>query len=115
MQKYADEHQISLYTVYKQISNLVQAAKLCDLHTREQMIHAIRNSDRGKLISEILLSPLPPEPERYIAACENSFQSGFFTALKQMLLESDTGPAYIQQILDVPRRDAISLYKELRH
>jgi len=115
LQKYAKNHQISLYTVYKQIKMLAEANSLCNPKINEKTIHAVRNSERGKLVSESLLSPLPPEPERYIATCEKLFHSGFFSALKQMLHEHDTGASYIQQILNTSKRDAMALYEELGH
>jgi hypothetical protein len=80
----------------------------------EATIHIRRSVCRGDLVSEALFDPLPPPPRRYIAACENTFQTSFFHALKRMIIESGTGAPYVQQILDMPLKDAVGLYEELR-
>lgn len=112
---YAYEHTISLNTVYQQVKSYAKASGLPALDIEEKTIHAVRNSNQGPLISEMLFDPLPPEPKRYIASCEHAFQSDFFTALKRMIHESGTGPSYIQQVLDTSLQDATALYEALRH
>lgn len=115
LRKYADEHMISLNTVYQQVKHYVQYTGLPALHVTEQTIHRVRNRDHGPLVSTALFDPIPPEPKRYIAACERIFQSDFFTALKHMIHESGTGASYVQQVLDTTLQDAIALHKEFRH
>lgn len=114
-QKYAQEHAISLYTVFQQVKQYTRNNDLPALPVVEKNIHATRNSYAGPLISEALFEPLPPSPERYIADCGNLFQSDFFHALKRMFHDRDTGPAYLQQILDTSIHDARALYQELRN
>lgn len=46
---------------------------------------------------------------------ENTFRSTFFDALKQMILDKDTEPDYLQQILDLSIVDAQALHEELSH
>lgn len=113
LRKYAHEHLISLNTVFKQTQAFAAAEGLPPLAIEEGRIHAARNSARGPLVGEALFDPMPPSPERYIAACENTFRTGFFQALRQMIRATGTGPAYVQQILDAPMRDAHALFKAL--
>jgi len=75
----------------------------------------LRNSLRGALVSEAMFDPMPPSPQRYIAACEKTFQTGFFLALKRMINDNGTGVSYVQQVLDTPLQDASALHEELRH
>ncbi len=110
----AQTHMISLNTVFQQVKQYAKSTSLPPLLIEETAIHARRNSLRGPLVSEALFDPMPPSPQRYIAACENAFQTGFFHALKRMIVESGTGAAYIQQVLDTPLQDALALHEELR-
>ncbi len=112
---HADEHMISVNTVYQQIKHFAKSSELPALDAEERIIHAVRNRNHGPLISEALFDPMPPEPKLYIAACEHGFQSDFFTALKRMILESGTTAPYIQQVLDISLQDAAALYEDLRH
>lgn len=111
----AQEHLVSINTVYKQVQGFARARQLPTLKVTESKLHATRNHLSGPLVSEVLFDPLPPPPDVYITACEKQFQSDFFLALKKMLRERDTGPGYVQQILDISIHDANSLYEELRH
>lgn len=115
LQKYANEHTISLNTVYQQIKHFAKFSGVPALNVEEGAIHAARNNNQGPLISEALFDPMPPEPKRYIAACEHAFKSDFFSALKRMIHENGTGPAYAQQVLDISLRDAVAIHEELRH
>lgn len=115
LQAHAYEHTISLNTVYQQIKCYTTSSGLPALAVEEKTIHAIRNSNQGPLISVALFDPIPPEPKRYIAACEHAFQSDFFTALKRMIHENGTGPSYVQQLLDTSMKDAFAIHEELRH
>ncbi|MBU1665017.1 MAG: helix-turn-helix domain-containing protein [Gammaproteobacteria bacterium] len=111
----AEAHMISLNTVYQQVKQYAKAVHLPPLPVEETVIHALRNKLHGPLVSEALFDPMPPSPQRYIAACDNTFQTGFFHALKHMIVEGGTGAAYIQQVLDTPLLDALALHEELRH
>ena len=111
----AQEHLISINTVYRQVQDFARAKQLPALKIAENKLHATRNHFSGPLISEVLFDPLPPAPEVYIAAGKHQFQSDFFIALKKLLHERDTGPGYLQQILDISLRDAKAIYEELRH
>ncbi len=111
----AHAHIISINTVYQQIKNYAMSSGRPALDVEEKTIHAVRNSNQGPLISAALFDPMPPEPMRYIAACEHVFQSDFFAALKRMIHESGTGPSYVQQVLDTSMQDAFALHEALRH
>ena len=113
LQKQAATHSISLYSVFCEVNRYAMAHGLSPLGCKEKEIHAVRNSVRGKLVSEILFEPSPPIPPAYIAAADNVFRSPFFAALKRMLKSKGTGPGYVQQIMDIPMQDAMTLHGEL--
>ena len=113
LQRYARMHRISLFSVFCEINRYATAQSLPALRCKDTDIHAIRNSQRGKLISEILFKPTPPEPAAYVAAAQNVFRSAFFTAVQRMIKDQGTGPGYLQQIMDIPMADAVALHREL--
>lgn len=110
----ANAHMISLNTVFQEVQRYAKASNLMLLPIEEKSIHMLRNSLRGPLVSETMFDPMPPSPQRYIAACEKTFQTGFFQALKRMIHNSGTGASYVQQVLDTSLQDASALYEELR-
>ncbi|MCC6505746.1 MAG: helix-turn-helix transcriptional regulator [Aquimonas sp.] len=113
LKRYASAHSISLFSVFCEINRYAAAQGLPPLRCKDSNIHAIRNSQRGKLISAILFDPTPPEPVAYIAAAQNVFRSAFFSALQKMIKDQGTGPGYLQQIMDIPMADAAALHREL--
>lgn len=113
LQHFASEHDISLYSVFCEVNRYAAAQDLPALRCKDQDIHAIRNSRRGKLISERLFEPTPPEPAAYVAAAHNVFRSSFFIALQRMIKDKGTGAGYLQQSMDIPMRDAVALHGEL--
>jgi len=114
LQQHAKAHTISLNTVFQQVNQYAKASKLRTLPIEKESMHKIRNSHRGNLISEAMFDPMPPSPQRYIAACANTFQTDFFDALKRMIHNNGTGASYVQQVLDTPLQDALALHEELR-
>jgi len=113
LQRHATTHSISLFSVFREINNYAKGQGLPALRCKETDIHMVRNSQRGKLVSEILFEPTPPEPAAYMAAATNVFRSTFFTALQRMIRSKGTGVGYVQQIMDIPMQDAAALYGEL--
>lgn len=113
LQAYASEHDISLNTVFQEINRFAGSQGLIPLKHQAVEIHKLRNVKRGKLVSESLLAPLPPEPAAYLAAAERQFRSDFFHALRRMVQGKQTGPGYVQQVMDIPMQDALALYGEL--
>lgn len=109
----AAEQGISLFSVFSEINRFAQAHSLSPLKHDAKEVHAMRNAQRGKLVSELLFAPLPPEPAVYMAAAEKQFKSPFFRALQRMVKEQQTGPGYIQQVMDISMQDAAALHKEL--
>ncbi len=110
---HAHTHSISLYTVFRQVQNLAQAKGLNLLELSDGQVHSARNSQHNGLVSEALFKPMPPSAEGLIAVTENLFSSGFFTALRALLLDKGTGAGYVQQILDIGIRDATALHHAL--
>jgi hypothetical protein len=110
---HAGTHAISLYTVFRQVQNFAQAKGLEPLQLSDSEIHAVRNNQRHGLVSEALFDPMPPDAEGLIAITANLFFSDFFVALKTMLVERETGPGYLQQILDMGLQDATALHHAL--
>ena len=113
LQRHASAHSISLFSVFCEINRYAKAHGLSALRIKNTDIHAVRNSQRGKLVSEILFAPTPPEPAAYVAAAQNVFRSAFFTALQRMVKGKGTGAGYVQQIMDIPMQDAVALHGEL--
>lgn len=114
LQRHAAQHAISLFTVYGQAEAYARHQSLPPLPLdANKDIHAVRNHQRGELVSGILFDPLPPEPAAYIAAARSTFASEFFASLQRLLRARGTGPAYLQQLLDVPLRDAVALHGAL--
>lgn len=113
LQAFAVEHGISLYSVFSETNRFAQGNDLPLLKHEAKEVHAMRNVQRGKLVSELLFAPLPPAPSVYVAAAERQFKSPFFQALRAMIKSQETGPGYIQQIMDIPMQDAVALHREL--
>jgi transcriptional regulator with XRE-family HTH domain len=113
LQLLAKAHSISLYSVFCEVNRYAKALNLPMLRCKEKDIHAIRSSQRGKLVSESLFKSSPPEPAAYIAAAQQIFHSAFFVAVQKMIAAQVTGAAYLQQIMDIPLSDATALHREL--
>ncbi len=113
LQAFANEHGISLNTVFKEVNAFARDQQLPPLRHEAVDIHKMRSVQRGKLVSETLFAPLPPAPAAYLAAAERQFDSDFFQALRRMIQEKQTGAGYIQQVMDIPMRDALALHGEL--
>lgn len=113
IQQCADDHAISLNSVYIEVNNYAKSLELPLLDINSKSIHALRSMKQGELVSETLFKPLPPEPVVYMAASRNMFKSDFFDALKKLVKDKETSAGYIQQILASSLTDANALYKEL--
>lgn len=113
LQRHAKAHGISLFSVFCEINRYAKAHSLPALRCKDVDIHAVRNSQRGQLISEVLFDPTPPEPAAYIAAAQTVFRSVFFIAVQKMIKSQGTGPGYLQQIMDILMSDAATLHREL--
>lgn len=110
---HAQNHSISLYTVFRQVQNLARAKGLNLLELSDAQVHAVRNSQHNGLVSEALFKPMPPSAEGLIAVAESLFHSGFFTALRALLIDKGTSAGYVQQILDIGLRDATAIHHAL--
>ncbi len=114
LQRHADAHQISLFTVYRQAQAHARAEGLKPLAMDEKAdVHAVRNHRRGALVSQLLFNPMPPEPAAYLAAAHNVFGSEFFNALRRLLHAQGAAAGYLQQVLDISLADATALHQAL--
>ncbi|GAB3500159.1 helix-turn-helix transcriptional regulator [Curvibacter fontanus] len=113
LQEFAAEHGISLFSVFEETNRFARAHGLSPLKHEAVEVHAMRNAQRGRLVSELLFAPLPPEPLVFIAAAEKQFKSPVFQAMRRMVTQQGTGPGYLQQVMDIPMQDAVALHKEL--
>lgn len=111
--KSAQEHSISINTVYLQVQAYAKAKGLALLTVDLHQLHSTRNGVRNGLVTHALFQPSPPKAEELIAITDRLFRSPFFVALKQMLVEHGTGPGYLQQILDIGLQDATALHETL--
>ena len=110
---HAHKHSISLNTVFLQVQNFAQAKGLQPLDLTDGQVHSVRNNQHNGLVSEALFKPMPPHAEGLIAITTNLFCSDFFVALKALLIEKETGPGYLQQVLDMGLQDATALHRAL--
>jgi len=109
----AQAYGISLYSVFSEVNRYAKSQGLTLLKHTDLQIHAIRSMQRGGTVSATLFDPLPAESGAYVAAVKNVFRSSFFESLQRMVKSKQTGPGYIQQVMDIPMQDAIALHGEL--
>lgn len=109
----AQAYGISLYSVFSEVNRFAKSQGRTLLKHTDAQIHAIRSMQRGGTVSETLFAPVPAEPSAYVAAVKNVFRSSFFESLQRMIKSKQTGPGYIQQVMDIPMQDAIALHGEL--
>lgn len=113
LNEYALKYAISIFTVFKQVNNYATANGLPKLLTPNGALHKFRNHGDPEIVSDELFSPCSPGPNEYLACAKNIFHSEFFYALERMVKEKGMGASYIQQVLGIGLRDAVSLHKEL--
>jgi transcriptional regulator with XRE-family HTH domain len=114
LQRHARKHAISLFTVYREVQSFARANGLPLLSLNEGFdIHAVRNSQRGRLVSALVFDAVPPGPAEYTAAARNVFGSEFFASLERMVRAHGTGAGYVQQVLDATPADAIAIHTAL--
>lgn len=111
--QYAGQHQVSLNTVHQQVKRFAKQAGLPPLSLEDKTVHQVRNISAGPTVSEALFDPAPPEATNYIAIASSVFQSDFFPALERLVKERGVGAGYIQQILDAPLKDSVSIHRAL--
>jgi transcriptional regulator with XRE-family HTH domain len=113
LKRHASLHSISLFSVFCEINRYAKSQSLPVLRCKEKDVHAIRQVQRGKLMSEILFKDSPPATSAYLTVTQQVFKSDFFVALKKMISQLGTGPGYLQQIMDISISDALTLHREL--
>lgn len=114
LQRHAHAHSISIYTVFREVQAMAASKDIAPLTIDEKTLHAVRNSQRGELMSATLFMPSgPPTPEALITMTSELFQSDFFIALRRLLNELGGGDSYVRQLLDIPLRDGVALFEAL--
>lgn len=113
LKRCADQHAVSLNTVHQQVKKYAHYKGLPLLPIDDARIHQIRSMASGPTISETLFKPLPPEAGEYLASANSIFKTDFFFALGRLVKERGVGAGYIQQILDLPMRDSLSIHGAL--
>lgn len=113
LQRHANEHSISVYTVFREVQAFASFRGLQLLSIDEKTLHVVRNSQRGELVSATLFKPQAPRPQDLIALTAQLFQSDFFVALQRLLNDRGSGESYVQQLLDIPLQDGVALYEAL--
>ena len=111
--RYAHQYQVSLNTVHQQVKRFAKNAGLPLLAVEDKTIHQVRNSAPSATVSEALFEPMPPAAKSYISVASSVFQSEFFFALARLVKERKVGAGYIQQVLDIPLKDSVSVHTAL--
>ena len=103
-------HDISLFTVYRQAQAYAQAAGLPALPLNEKTTSTpCATTSVASWSAPCCSTRCRPSLRQYVAAAHNVFGSEFF-ALRRLLHARGTGPAYLQQLLDIPLSDAAALH-----
>jgi len=110
---FAEDHEISLYSVYCEVCKYAATYNLPQLSVSNTDIHQVRNLSKGMIISQAIFSPGQPDAKRYMALACSVFKSPFFDSLKRMFKEYGTGAGYIQQLLDISIKDSLAIHSEL--
>jgi transcriptional regulator with XRE-family HTH domain len=111
--KHAHHHQVSLNTVHQQVKRYAKNGGLPLLAVEDRTIHQVRNRAIGPTVSEALFDPMPPDADKYISLAGSVFQSEFFLALERLIKEREVGAGYVQQVLDIPLKDSVSVHRAL--
>jgi len=111
--RYANQHLVSLNTVHQQVKRFAKNAGLPLLPVEDKTIHQVRNRAASSTVSEALFDPMPPEAKNYISVASSVFQSEFFFALARLVKERGVGAGYVQQVLDIPLKDSVSVHRAL--
>lgn len=111
--RYATQHEVSLNTVHQQVKRFAKNSGLPPLPVEDRTIHQVRNRVASTTVSEALFEPMPPDANSYISVASSVFQSEFFVALERLVKEQGVGAGYIQQVLDIPLKDSVSVHRAL--
>ncbi len=113
LNRHAERHAISLYSVYMEVEKYREFAKHPVLNVAATSIHAFRNGNNSGLVSRALFGNAPPSAKTYLASCEQIFKCPLFVALRAMIKAREMGASYIHQVLDIPLSDATAIHAEL--
>ncbi len=111
---YADRYTISLISVCYEINNFATFHGLPTIEMKGSYYGANTNFNKKyKSLSSALFDDGRPDANSYIHAAREEFQTPFFDALKEYLLENGKTEGYIQSVLNIPLLDAKGVFAEL--
>jgi transcriptional regulator with XRE-family HTH domain/Zn-dependent peptidase ImmA (M78 family) len=113
LNKHAEEHSISIYSVYLEVKKFQEYNNLPGLSLSAELIHKFRNGNASPLLSKVLFDNEPPSAKVYIATCESIFKCQLVAALRGMIKTRSIGATYVSQVLDIPLSDASAIHSEL--
>lgn len=113
LQKHADGHAISLYSVFCEARSYQRHYRLPPMQIDEADLKKARDAAGSHLVSDALFDAPPPSPKEYIAAAEQIFRSDIFIALRTMVRDRGFGDSFVRQVLDVGLIDGKALHAEL--
>jgi len=112
----AEELFISPLTIYYEINRYAEYAEqpMIDLE-KNKAIFKVNTAfcNQYKNVAEHLFDTLPPHAEEYITSAREYFESPFFEALKQLVLDQKKSIGFLQAILNLIPPDAHALYEGL--
>lgn len=110
----ADDAVISPVSVYLEMNRYARHTQQQEIDLESAIYGAAKNLSKGyKTVSEALFEQAQPPSSSYIERVGEVFGSTFFDALRAFLRDRDTGPGYVQSILDIPLVDAQAIHAEL--
>jgi len=112
----AEELFLSPLTIYYEINRYAEYAEqpMIDLE-KNKAIFKVNTAfcNQYKNVAEHLFDTLPPHAEEYITSAREYFESPFFEALKQLVLDQKKSIGFLQAILNLIPPDAHALYEGL--
>jgi transcriptional regulator with XRE-family HTH domain len=108
LDRWAERHTISPYSVYLELKNLAKAggASFSEIEGSEMHVHRAAFSKRFKTLSEALFDGSTPTADRFMRVAEENFGTDVYRALGKYVREKEPGPGVVATILDVNPVDA---------
>lgn len=110
----AEEHTISIVTIYRQIEAYTEAHDLESLALGETIYGANTNLNKDyPLVSETIFGTGEVDAKTYWRRAKEVFDTPFFDALSQYLRKTEKSASFVQTVLDIGLLDAKGLHAEL--
>jgi transcriptional regulator with XRE-family HTH domain len=108
LDRWAEKHTISPYSVYLELKNLAKAdgTYFSEIEGNEMHSHRAAFSKKFKTLSEALFDGTTPTADRFMRVAEEKFGTDVYRALGKYVREKEPGPGVIATILDVSPVDA---------